>query len=157
MADRPESQDICFGDYQALVKSYASQDETVGGEVVDRSGKVLGQHAGIHGVTIGQRRGLGISASRPLYVVDIEAESKQVVVGTKKDLGCKGLIAEISTGSSRLTRTRSRRKCRSAIGLRRFRVLSGEWLREPPKFVSRKLVPRSPLGKRRSFIVAIDC
>ena len=94
VADRSESQDICFGDYQALVKSYASQDEIVGGEVVDRSGKVLGQHAGIHGVTIGQRRGLGISASRPLYVVDIEAESQRVVVGTKEDLGCKGLIAE---------------------------------------------------------------
>jgi tRNA-uridine 2-sulfurtransferase len=93
VADRPESQDICFGDYQALVKSYASQDDIAGGEVVDRSGKVLGQHAGIHGVTIGQRRGLGISAARALYVVDIEAESKQVVVGTKEDLGCKGLIA----------------------------------------------------------------
>ena len=66
---------------------------SVGGDVVDRSGKVLGQHSGIHGVTIGQRRGLGISASRPLYVVDIEEESKRVVVGTKEELGCKGLIA----------------------------------------------------------------
>ena len=93
VADRPESQDICFGDYQALVKSYASQDEVVGGDVVDRSGKVLGQHAGVHSVTIGQRRGLGISGSRPLYVVDIEAGSKRVVVGAKEDLGCKGLIA----------------------------------------------------------------
>jgi tRNA-uridine 2-sulfurtransferase len=93
VADRPESQDICFGDYQALVKSYAREDEIVSGDVVNRSGKVLGQHEGIHGVTIGQRRGLGISASRPLYVVDIEEESKRVVVGTKEELGCKGLIA----------------------------------------------------------------
>jgi len=93
VADRQESQDICFGDYKTLVESYASQDEIVGGDVVDRSGKVLGQHAGIHGVTIGQRRGLGISAPRPLYVVDIEEKSKRVVVGTKEDLGCKGLIA----------------------------------------------------------------
>jgi tRNA-specific 2-thiouridylase len=53
----------------------------------------LGQHAGIHRVTIGQRKGLGISASRRLYVVDIEADSKRVVVGTKQELGCKGLIA----------------------------------------------------------------
>ena len=92
-AERPESQDICFGDYKALVESYASGNQLRGGDVVDRSGKVLGRHSGIHGVTIGQRKGLGISASRPLYVVDIEAESKRVVVGAKEDLGCKGLIA----------------------------------------------------------------
>jgi tRNA-uridine 2-sulfurtransferase len=93
VADRSESQDICFGDYRALVESYGSRSEVTGGDVVDRSGKVLGRHAGIHGVTIGQRRGLGISASRPLYVVDIEEDSKRVVVGTKEELGCKGLIA----------------------------------------------------------------
>ncbi len=93
VADRQESQDICFGDYKALVESYAGKNELSGGDVVDRSGKVLGQHAGIHGVTIGQRKGLGISASRPLYVVDIEEGSKRVVVGAKDDLGCKGLIA----------------------------------------------------------------
>ncbi|HET9607950.1 MAG TPA: tRNA 2-thiouridine(34) synthase MnmA, partial [Nitrospira sp.] len=94
VADRPESQDICFGDYKALVESYASENELMGGDVVDRSGNVLGQHSGIHGVTIGQRKGLGISASRPLYVVDIDEESKRVVVGTKEEIVCKGLIAE---------------------------------------------------------------
>jgi tRNA-uridine 2-sulfurtransferase len=93
VADRAESQDICFGDYKALVASYASPDELAGGDVVDRSGKVLGRHAGVHSVTIGQRKGMGISASRPLYVVDIEAESKRVVVGTKEQLGRKGLVA----------------------------------------------------------------
>jgi tRNA-specific 2-thiouridylase len=94
VADRPESQDICFGDYRALVESYAGPSEVSGGDVVDRSGKVLGRHAGLHGVTIGQRRGLGISASRPFYVVNIEEDSKRVVVGTKEELGCKGLIAD---------------------------------------------------------------
>jgi len=93
VADRPESQDICFGDHKALVESYASGNELSGGEVVDQSGNVLGQHGGIHGVTIGQRKGLGISASRPLYVVDIQEESKRVVLGTKEDLSCKGLVA----------------------------------------------------------------
>jgi tRNA-uridine 2-sulfurtransferase len=93
VADRPESQDICFGDYKALVKSYARETELSGGDVVDRSGKVLGRHSGIHGVTIGQRKGLEISASRPLYVVDIQEESKRIVVGTKEELGCKGLVA----------------------------------------------------------------
>jgi tRNA-specific 2-thiouridylase len=93
VADRPESQDICFGDYKALVESYARENE-LSGDVVDRSGKVLGRHSGIHGVTIGQRKGLGISASRPLYVVDIDEGSKRVVVGRKDELGCKGLVAK---------------------------------------------------------------
>jgi tRNA-specific 2-thiouridylase len=93
VADRPESQDICFGDYRALVESCASPREIGGGDVVDRSGKILARHAGIHGFTIGQRKGLGISASRPLYVVDIEEDSKRVVVGTREELGSKGLIA----------------------------------------------------------------
>jgi tRNA-uridine 2-sulfurtransferase len=93
VADRQESQDICFGDYKALVESYASENDLRGGDVVDRSGKMLGQHSGIHGITIGQRRGLGISASRPLYVLDIKDELKRVVVGAKEELVCKGLVA----------------------------------------------------------------
>lgn len=93
VAERPESQDICFGDHKALVESYASENELSGGEVVDRSGNVLGRHSGIHGVTIGQRKGLRISAPRPLYVVDIQEQSRRVVLGTKEDLSCKGLVA----------------------------------------------------------------
>lgn len=92
VADKPESQDICFGDYKALVESYAGDDPGCG-EIVDRSGKVLGQHDGIHGLTIGQRRGLGVSAPQPLYVLDIEEASKRVTVGTKNELGCQGLVA----------------------------------------------------------------
>lgn len=92
-AERPESQDICFGDYKALVARYAAPSELAGGDVVDRSGKVLGHHGGVHTVTVGQRRGLGISGAEPLYVVDIDEGSKRVVVGNKSDLSCKGLIA----------------------------------------------------------------
>ncbi|MBM4262122.1 MAG: tRNA 2-thiouridine(34) synthase MnmA [Deltaproteobacteria bacterium] len=92
-AERPESQDICFGDYKALVATYATESETAGGDVVDRAGKVLGQHQGIHSVTVGQRRGLGISSSEPLYVVEIDDESKRVVVGRKNELSCAGLTA----------------------------------------------------------------
>ncbi len=84
VAERQESQDICFGDYKALVASYANESETNGGDVVDRTGKVLGRHGGIHGVTVGQRRGLGISAAEPLYVVEIEDETKRVVRGKEK-------------------------------------------------------------------------
>jgi tRNA-uridine 2-sulfurtransferase len=93
VAERQESQDICFGDYKALVASYAGESEVAGGEVVDRKGKVLGRHGGIHGVTIGQRRGLGISAAEPLYVVEIEDHTKRVVVGKKDELASAGLMA----------------------------------------------------------------
>jgi len=92
-AERPESQDICFGDYKALVASYARESELPGGDVVDRAGKVLGQHGGVHTVTVGQRRGLGIAAAEPLYVVDIDEQSKRVVVGKKDELSCSGLVA----------------------------------------------------------------
>jgi tRNA-uridine 2-sulfurtransferase len=94
VADRAESQDICFGDYRALVATYASGDDLCGGDVVDRSGRVLGRHNGIHGLTVGQRRGLGISAAEPLYVLEIEDDSKRVVVGGRKDLACRGLVAQ---------------------------------------------------------------
>lgn len=93
-AERPESQDICFGDYRALVESYASEKDLAGGDVIDRRGTVLGRHSGIHSVTVGQRRGLGVSAAVPLYVVEIEAPSRRVVVGEKADLACAGLIAQ---------------------------------------------------------------
>ncbi|MGE5219414.1 MAG: tRNA 2-thiouridine(34) synthase MnmA [Chloroflexota bacterium] len=92
-AERPESQDICFGDYKTLVASYARESERSGGEVVDRSGRVLGRHGGIHRVTVGQRRGLGIAAAEPLYVVEIEDDSNRVVVGKKHELLSMGLTA----------------------------------------------------------------
>jgi tRNA-specific 2-thiouridylase len=92
-AERPESQDICFGDYKSLVASYAREQEVSAGDIVDSSGKVLGRHSGIHNVTIGQRRGLGISAAEALYVVDIDESSNRVVVSSKEALSCAGLIA----------------------------------------------------------------
>jgi tRNA-specific 2-thiouridylase len=92
-AERPESQDICFGDYKALVASHATPSELGEGDVVDRSGKVLGRHGGVHTVTVGQRRGLGIAGSEPRYVIDIDDASKRVVIGLKSDLNSVGLIA----------------------------------------------------------------
>jgi len=97
VAERPESQDICFGDYKVLVESYADESELRSGEVTDRSGKVLGQHSGIHRVTVGQRRGLGISTGEPLYVVEIDDETKQVVVGKKDELSCAGMTVQSVT------------------------------------------------------------
>ncbi len=94
VADRPESQDICFGDYKALVQSHANVKDLGAGDIVDSSGKVLGRHNGIHSLTIGQRRGLGIAAPQPSYVLDIDPASKRVLVGTKSELACSGLTME---------------------------------------------------------------
>ena len=94
VADRPESQDICFGDYKTLVQAHADAKDLGTGDIVNRSGKVLGRHNGIHALTIGQRRGLGIAAPEASYVLHIDRASKRVVIGTRSELACSGLIAE---------------------------------------------------------------
>ncbi len=79
---KPESMEICFvpdGDYAGFVEKVAGPQ--LGGEIVDREGKVLGTHAGVHRFTIGQRKGLKISSEQPLYVQRIDAHTRQVVVG----------------------------------------------------------------------------
>lgn len=89
VATKPDSQDICFvpdGDYAGLVKKLRPE-AIAGGEIVDKSGRVLGQHDGIVGFTIGQRRGLDIGGqAEPLYVVRIEPETRRVVVGPRRAL-----------------------------------------------------------------------
>ena len=81
VAERPESQDICLGDHRAVVASLAEPGQLGAGEIVDSRGRVLGRHDGIHRFTVGQRRGLGIAAPRPLYVLRIDADTRRVVVG----------------------------------------------------------------------------
>lgn len=94
VAQKAESQDICFvtqGDYrQFFLNRKLSSAE---GDIVDIEGNILGRHRGIIFYTIGQRGGLRISAKTPLYVVEIDARKNQVIVGEKKDLLAKGLIA----------------------------------------------------------------
>ncbi len=88
IADKPDSQDICFvpdGDY-AKVIAKLRPSAFKNGEIVDLQGKVLGTHNGIINYTIGQRRGLGISNQDPLYVVKIDAAKNQVIVGLEQDL-----------------------------------------------------------------------
>lgn len=94
VAEKSESQEICFvpdGNYAGFIERYLeaedSNDRLPGqGEIVDASGGVIGQHAGIHRYTIGQRRGIGIAGSQPLYVVNINAANNQVVVGHQDEL-----------------------------------------------------------------------
>ena len=94
VAEKPESQEICFipdGDYASFIERHHDEilgtprkpDSIPAGEIVDGEGRSLGRHEGIHHFTIGQRRGLGIAHSEPLYVLEIRRESNQVVVGTK--------------------------------------------------------------------------
>lgn len=86
VAYTPESQDICFipdGDYRGFVRKKVAAEP---GEIVDRGGEVLGRHAGVVDFTVGQRRGIGVSAPTPLYVTEVRPQSGQVVVGRKKDL-----------------------------------------------------------------------
>lgn len=89
VAAKPDSQDICFvpdGDYARLVKKLRPEAEQ-GGEIVDLTGRVLGQHNGLIHFTVGQRKGLEIGGQpEPLYVVRLEAEQHRVVVGPKRAL-----------------------------------------------------------------------
>jgi tRNA-specific 2-thiouridylase len=88
VADKQDSQDICFvpsGKYTDVIerlKPHALEP----GEIVDMDGNVIGRHEGIVHFTIGQRRGLGIAASAPLYVVRIEAATRRVIVGPREAL-----------------------------------------------------------------------
>jgi tRNA-specific 2-thiouridylase len=94
-ADKPESQEICFvpgGDYREFLRRRAPGTFRPG-PILSRGGTVLGAHAGVAGFTIGQRRGLGLTADRPLYVVRLEPERNAVVVGEEADLARDRLIA----------------------------------------------------------------
>ncbi|MCS6885007.1 MAG: tRNA 2-thiouridine(34) synthase MnmA [Acidobacteriota bacterium] len=117
VADKQESQEICFvpdGNYARFIERYSAERIAAGdlsttttqlyqlnsakskarkAEIVTTDGQVIGTHNGIHNYTIGQRRGLGIAWSEPLYVVAIDPEANRVVVGTKQHLPSKSFIA----------------------------------------------------------------
>jgi tRNA-specific 2-thiouridylase len=80
VADKSDSQDFYAGDYADLLGEKPRE-----GKIVLTNGKVLGKHQGFWNYTIGQRKGLGIAYPEPLFVVDIDAEHNQVIVGTSKD------------------------------------------------------------------------
>lgn len=107
-AYKPESQEICFipdGNYARFIERYLEEDTRElpvlngvsggmnieaslpePGEIVTTAGEVVGTHQGIHRYTVGQRKGLGISAADPLYVVEVDARNNRVVVGDRDDL-----------------------------------------------------------------------
>jgi len=87
VATKAESQDICFvsGEVGDFVERAAGK-KTEGGDIVSSSGEKLGTHAGVHRYTVGQRKGLGLSNPSPLYVLSVDADSRQVTVGEKNEL-----------------------------------------------------------------------
>lgn len=96
MADKPESQEICFipdNDYGRFLKK-RSPESAKPGPILDKDAKVIGRHRGIIYYTIGQRKGIGIADKHPLYVARIDKKNNTIVVGAKADVYSKGLIAD---------------------------------------------------------------
>lgn len=96
IAKKPESQEICFvpdKNYPKFVTEYRPGPYRPG-PIYDKQGNVLGTHKGIIHYTIGQRKGLGLTAPQPLYVIAIKEEEDAIIVGTKEDLHKSALIAD---------------------------------------------------------------
>ena len=101
VAEKAESQEICFvpdGNYAGFIDRYLAatngEERLPGdGEIVDTRGETIGSHGGIHRYTVGQRRGIGIASSKPLYVVSIDATHNRVVVGNDHELAGKSFTA----------------------------------------------------------------
>ena len=100
LAEKPDSQEICFvpgGDYKRFLDAYLAEQggqlPDTSGELVTTNGEVIGEHAGIHNFTVGQRKGLGVATGSPLYVIQISGANKQVVVGAEENLYSRTLCA----------------------------------------------------------------
>lgn len=92
-ASYDKSQDICFVPDNDCPSFLAQYIDSKPGSIVDTKGKILGKHKGICAYTIGQRRGLGVSAPYPLYVLRIEPETNTIVVGKEQDIYSQELLA----------------------------------------------------------------
>jgi tRNA-specific 2-thiouridylase len=125
-AEKPESQEICFvpdGDYSRFVEDYArfemkdgaEQTALAAGEITTVDGAVIGEHAGLHRYTIGQRRRIGISSPDPLYVVKIDVPRNRLVVGKREDLLSRSFNA---TGVNWLSMAQPDRPVRANVRVR---------------------------------------
>ncbi len=93
VAEKPESQEICFvptGSYRQFIDAYQEEQgrkaESRPGELVSTDGRVIGEHQGVHHFTVGQRKGLGVAVGTPLYVVGIDEPQNRVIVGANDEL-----------------------------------------------------------------------
>lgn len=117
VADKPDSQDICFvpsGGYAKVIEKLRP-GALDSGDIILMDGTVIGQHDGIINYTVGQRKGLGIASNEPLYVIRLDAEKKQVIVGAKEALlkrsfiirECNWLSDSVFDGSEIMVKLRS--------------------------------------------------
>ena len=93
VADKPDSQDICFvpnGNYASVIRKFRP-DSFKKGNIKDLDGKVIGVHDGIINFTIGQRKGIKVSDVEPLYVIKINSDKNEIIVGPRKKLGKKNI------------------------------------------------------------------
>lgn len=94
--DKKDSQEICFipdNDHHRFLQIY-SKEKDLAGNFVDSDGKVMGKHRGLSHYTVGQRKGLGLAAKEPLFVLSLDSKRNEVVLGFAEETLCKGLIAE---------------------------------------------------------------
>jgi len=94
VANKPDSQDICFvpnGDYASVIRKFRPESFQKG-NIKNLDGEVIGVHDGIINFTIGQRKGIKVSDKQPLYVLNINSENNEIIVGTKENLGKKEII-----------------------------------------------------------------
>lgn len=95
VAEKKESQEICFvpdDDYVRFLEEAKGKD-LLSGDIVDRRGNVLGRHKGTYRFTVGQRKGLGVAHAHPLYVLGVDAERREVIVGAREELSAESLTA----------------------------------------------------------------
>ena len=99
IAEKPDSQEICFvpgGDYKRFLEAYLKEQGNspteMAGDMVTTDGKVIGEHSGVHNFTVGQRKGLGVATGSPLYVIQINNDTRQVVVGKDEELYSRTLL-----------------------------------------------------------------
>ena len=115
IASKHDSMDLCFvadDDYRRFLQDWAA-DAMQPGPIVNRNGDNLGQHQGLPGYTIGQRKGLGISGTRePLFVLELDHEHNTLVVGVQDELGVDRLVARDVTWTQRAVTPGARAQCK---------------------------------------------
>jgi tRNA-specific 2-thiouridylase len=144
VADKHDSQDICFvptGRYTEVIERL-KPGAAEAGDIVDLNGRVLGRHEGIIHFTVGQRRGLGIAAGAPLYVVRLEAEARRVVVGPRDALRTARMqLRDVNwLGEGTIEDALADQRCDLFVKVRSTRPPRPAWLRRSPGGVEIELV-----------------
>jgi len=145
-ADRAESQDLCFvgrGGYRAFLREQYPESDSPGA-IVDTAGRDVGRHFGVAGFTVGQRRGLGVAAGEPRYVVAVRPDTATVVVGCREDLlaaGCRvGGMSWVGGGPPEAGGLEVKVRYRSPAAAARVEPAGGEewvvWFGEPQAAVT---------------------